>query len=105
MIGALGLTYQYGWKVKLVLSLIDMVFGYTVTFYYHFNKGNNFSNFLIVSLIVLALLKWGLLFKERICSWRSKFFPVRVDPFKKGGKKETGRVASPESVSIHLEMS
>ena len=28
-----------------------------------------------------SLLKRGLLSKERICSHRSKFFPLRVDPF------------------------
>ena len=36
---------------------------------------------------------WGLLFQERICSCRSKFFPIRVDNTLKGvGRpgKETG---------------
>ena len=33
----------------------------------------------------------------------SKFVPCRVDPIEKGGTNENGRVASPESVSIHLE--
>ena len=27
-----------------------------------------------------AFLKWALLLKERICSNRSKFFPLKVDP-------------------------
>ena len=38
----------------------------------------------------------GLLLKERICSKRSKFFPLRVDP-----RIENGRVASLETVPIH----
>ena len=28
---------------------------------------------------LLWLLKWGLLLKERICSYKRKFFPLRVD--------------------------
>ena len=43
--------------------------------------------------------------KERICSLKSKFFHLRVDPIEKGGKKENGRVASPAGVPIHLKVS
>ena len=46
--------------------------------------------------------QWGQLLKERICSWRSKFFPLRVDPTEKGSKNENGRVAAAESVLNHL---
>ena len=44
------------------------------------------SNVLLTCMISCLLLwfgsslKWGLLLKERICSQRSKFFPLRVDP-------------------------
>ena len=31
-----------------------------------------------------SCLKWDLILKVRICSDRSKFFPLRVDPCKKG---------------------
>ena len=40
-----------------------------------------------------SLLNVGLLLKERICSSRSKFFPLRVDPSLKGFcclEKQTG---------------
>ena len=36
--------------------------------------------FLFASLGQYSSLKWDLLLKERICSWRSKFFPLRVAP-------------------------
>ena len=42
--------------------------------------GNNFLIFLFAS------PKWGLLLKERICSWKSKFFPLRVDPIEMESK-------------------
>ena len=40
-----------------------------------------------------------LLYIERICSYKSKFFPLRVDPTEKGGKN----IASPVSIPIHLK--
>ena len=50
----------------------------------------------------LLLCDLGPLFKERICSERSKFFPRGGDPFEKGGKeRENSRTASSESISIH----
>ena len=52
-----------------------------------FTKGDNFYNFLVASLESLALQKWNLLLKERICSYGSKFFPLSVDSTEKGGKK------------------
>ena len=45
------------------------------------SKGDNFCHFLFASLADIALLNWGLPLKERICSKRSKFFPLRVKPF------------------------
>ena len=78
------------------------VYDYTSMFFHHFTKGNNCSNFLFASLSEVALPNWGLLLKERTCSWKSKFFPLRVDHIEKGGKIENGRVASPKSVPIHL---
>ena len=44
-----------------------------------FSKGNNFHDFLFVSLDDVALPNKDLLLMERICSWRSKFLPLRVD--------------------------
>ena len=45
-------------------------------------KGNNFCDCQIASLVTLARQK-GLLIKEKICSCRSKFSPLRVDPVEK----------------------
>ena len=42
-------------------------------------KGHNFCDFLFVFLDEQALPKCGQLLKERTCSYRSKFFPLRVD--------------------------
>ena len=52
----------------------------------------------------LALSKWGPQLKDRICSCGSKFFPLRVDSYDKGGKNEIGRFASPESVPIQFNI-
>ena len=49
-------------------------------FWAMFRKGNSLCDFQFTSLHEVALLKWGLLFKERICSIRSKFFALRDDP-------------------------
>ena len=50
------------------------------------------------------LSKQRQLFIERICSKRSKFFLLSVDPIVKSCKKKN-RVAFPESVLIHLNSS
>ena len=43
-------------------------------------QANSCRGFMFAYLENKALLKGGLFLKERICSWRSKFFPLRVDP-------------------------
>ena len=45
-----------------------------------FSKRDNFSDFLFASLDNETFSKRGLLLKERICSDRSRFLPVAVDP-------------------------
>ena len=47
--------------------------------------------------------KMGSTLIENICSCRSKFFPLRVDPIETGDKNETDKVASPESIPIRRE--
>ena len=42
-----------------------------------FTRGNNFCDFLKDE----TLPKKGLSLKERICSSKNKFFPLRVDPY------------------------
>ena len=62
-----------------------------------FTKGNNLSDFLFASQDEETIQKQGQLLKERICSCRSKFFPLRADPFEKGDKNQSVAVASPAS--------
>ena len=65
------------------------------------NEGNLYD-FQFTSPDEKAFQKRVLLLKERICSYRSKFFPLKVDP-SWGGKNESDRVASPEKAPIHLK--
>ena len=92
---------------------------YTFTTHFNFNfkgldtpakfytisvKGCNFSYFLFALQHVEALLKRGLLYKERICSQREQILSLQSrPPFQKGGKNNFERVASLESVSIPLK--
>ena len=91
-----------------------------------FTKGNNFLDFLVASLAKEFYPKGGPLLWERICSFRSKFFPIWVDhllqkqlfPLRIGilsrvkffplrvnqGTNENWAVASPEwNSSIHFQ--
>ena len=72
-------------------------------------KGSNFCEFLFASTGNTTLLKWGLLLKERICSYKKilKNFQLGANSFL--GKfcleqilSNKSRVASPDSVPIHL---
>ena len=45
-----------------------------------FQKGDNFATACLLLLMVESLQKRGLLLKERIYSYRSKFFSLNVDP-------------------------
>lgn len=67
-----------------------------------FNKGNSFCNFQSASLTDIARTKWGLFWKERICSIRSKFFHLRTGPIEKRGTSEKGRISPPDSAPIYL---
>ena len=44
-------------------------------------------------------------YKKEFACIRGKFFPLKVYPFDRGGKIQFNRVASLESVDIHLNMS
>ena len=52
------------------------VYGIPPTFSAMFSKGDNFRGFLFAYLEDEVFPIWGLLLKERICSDRSKFFPL-----------------------------
>ena len=54
------------------------VYDYTPMFSPIFTKLNSFCDFLFASLDDVAISKWGSLLQERICSTRSKLFPLRL---------------------------
>ena len=58
-------------------------------FTFIFINGNNNCDFLLASLDDVSVPIWGQLLKERICSFRSKFFPSRVDSIEKGANMKT----------------
>ena len=66
-------------------------------------KGDNFHDFLFAYVGNLFLPKYGQLLMVRICSKRSKFFPIRVDSHSEAKQNVNGRVASPEYVHIYLK--
>ena len=67
----------------------------------YFLKGNNFCDFLFASLDDQTLPKMGQLLKERICSHRSKFLPLKVDPFWEG---HCGSIWHLKSLIFHLSI-
>ena len=77
--------YSYRCKVE-VYGYISMLFhclSFFLSFFLYFflTKENYFCDFLFASPAGIALPECSLLLKIRICSFRSKFFPFRVDPF------------------------
>lgn len=46
---------------------------------------------------------WSTMKKENICSQGSKFFPDKVDPFRKGDERKKGTFTSPEGVLTVLK--
>ena len=64
-----------------------------------FDKGGNFYDFLF------ALLHTNTLLKKESSLKGKEFFPLRVDPFQKGGKAYFNRVASLKIVSFPVKFS
>ena len=63
------------------------------------NMDDNFCNFLFASLCTMPLLKEVYFNMEKIApNGGGKCYPLRVDPFWKGGKNSTNIDVSPESV-------
>ena len=77
------------------------MFGCTTMFSTIFTRGNNFCDFLFAFLDETALLKWDLLLQKRICSISLILVLISL----RRETNENGRVASPESVPIHLNIS
>ena len=63
------------------------VYGY-ISISAMFSKGDNFPDFLFAYLKKEVIPKWGLLLKERIYSYWSKFFSLRVTLCEMGGKSK-----------------
>ena len=73
--------------------MVVMVYGHT-----SFANRNTFHDFLFSPLIAdRTLPKRDLLLKERICSYRSIFSPLRGDPIEKGRKNENGSFKIPQT--------
>ena len=67
--------------------------------------GDNYFEFLLISLFKKDCKNWGLLIKERIFPYRSKFFLIRADTMEEGGKHNTNKMTELlplKSVVIHL---
>ena len=60
---------------------------YASPFYGYFYKGRQLLWFIVCLPGRIDPSKMGLLLKKRICSWRSKFFSLRFDPFLEGKQK------------------
>ena len=58
----------------------------------------------LVIFIYASLQKGGQLFKERICSCRSKSFPLRIDPFFEGFTCQGKQTSSHKVVSLLKKM-
>ena len=73
--------------------------------YFHiFTKGDKLCGFLFASSDGVALLKWGLLLKEKNLLLVEQILSLKVNPTEKGGKADKGRAASSKSVLIHLNV-
>ena len=68
-------------------------------------KGYNFCDFLFSSLDDKPLPKRALVIAGESCLKMSKFFSFGVEPIRKGGENESGRIASPYRVPIYLKPS
>ena len=67
-------------------------------------EGDNFHDFLFAFLEDEVFPKWSLLLKERICLMGANSFLYERTPIYMGGNNDNHRLASPESVPIHLNI-
>ena len=82
-----------------------MVYGYTSIFFHHVFKGRNNGDCLFAYLEDEVFSKWGQVLWEEFASVGANSCPYKMTPFYMGGNYDNDRVASPESVSIHLNES
>ena len=71
-----GSNYHFKMESQVPYQVFEVCM-YTSIISYGLNKGYNFFINLFASHDYVALPKMDLLFKERICSYGSKFFPLR----------------------------
>ena len=67
-------------KILVNLQLLRCM-GTPACFSAMWSKRSNFCYFLFASLYDEIFQEMNQLLKERICSYRSKFFPLRVEPY------------------------
>ena len=65
-------------------------------------RGITFMNYCLLPWAKKTPFNKGLLIKERICSFRSKFFPLKVAPMKRE-KKKMKELLSIKCVPVHLK--
>ena len=66
-------------------------------------RGITFMNYCLLPWAKKTSFNKGLLIKERICSFRSKFFPLRVAPMK-GEKKKMKELLSMNAYQVTLKV-
>ena len=84
---------------------VSKVYGYAfifISFIFFQWDIHEFRDFKFVFKGEVDLLKLGLLFKKRICSSRSKFCPLRIDPSEERRKNKIVRIPSPEVYTFTL---
>ena len=90
---------------KFISDYILMVYGYTSIFSHHVYKGRNIGDCLLAYLEDTVFSKWGLVLWDEFASVEANSCPFKMASFYIGGKYDNDRVASPESVSLHLNES
>ena len=82
-----------------------MVYGYTSIFFHHVSKGEILVTICLPTLKMKSSQKWGQVLWEEFALVGANSCPYKMTPFYMGGNNDNDRVASPESVSIHLNES
>ena len=70
-----------------------------------FSKGEIFVTVCLPTFKMKSSQKWGQVLWEEFASVGANSCPYKMTPFYMGGNYDNDRVASPESVSIHLNES
>ena len=90
---SLGLVYMIGFKLWVYIHLFSTMFC----------KGGNFRDFLYAYLEDEVFPKWVYSYRKEFALMGANSFLHEMTPIYMGGNNENDRVASPESISSHLE--